>query len=220
MDGRGISLRRADGATLRGMDDPAHPIGTAVYAEARLSSAEPTPGGAFTIALRLGLRVHELPRVAGEADTACVRGVDRIVIASGLEIGRQNFLVARMVARLWLRGVVASPDERAAIELPAAAWLAAPPIAFAARYLQVHEDVRALAGPFAITRTAALLRLHEVVGSEVAVVGEHAVYRRGRRFAWLDDAALRGLVAKRSTRSVRRVQLREDGRAVGLLVVA
>ncbi len=191
------------------MDDVAGTIARRIYQETNLCPDLAVEGGAVEIATRLGLGVYDHPRARDEATVARWGGQERIVLRSGLEPARAHFKVAEMIARVWGSG--------AALEPAVGAWLVAPPGPFKARWEAVGADVAALARPFAVTRTTALLRLHEVVGLDVAMVGRRAIRRRGRRFEWLSDAALRELAAKRTTKSVRKVALRDDGGAVGLV---
>lgn len=188
-------------------------MGAAVYETAGLSTQMAPPGGSVEIAERLGVRTYEQPFARSEATLARWGGAQRIVLQRGLTVERTNFVVAQMIARLWLREWGMDP----AIETRVAACLVAPHEPFAARYHQVGIDAAALAKPFAITPTAALLRCHEVIGCELAVVGERVIYRRGRRFQWLSDESLRQLASNRSATSVRRVSLRPDEKVVGLV---
>ncbi len=186
-------------------------IARSIFRDTKLSHDEPVDGGAAEIARRLGLDIYEQPKAANEVCLATWGGRAHIVVREELEPTRANFLVAQMVARYC--GAVS--DERSV-----AAWLVAPPAPFEARYHQVGTDLGALAQPFAVTLTAAALRLNEVVGIELAVVGERVIHRRGRRFDWIGDAELRMLAAKRAPRSLRKAVLRRDGAAVALLASA
>jgi hypothetical protein len=196
-----------NGSTLDAMNVGG--IAQNIYKEAGLSADEPVLGGAAAIAVRLGLAIYRQPHAAEEAAVASWGGQQRIVLRRGLELPRANFLVAQMLVRI---AGVEPGDERAA-----AAWLVAPPELVRQRYHQVGADLAEIARPFAVTRTAAALRLGEVVGLDIAIVGQRAIHRRGRRFSWLSDDQLRALAAKRTTKSVRRVSLRDDGKAVALM---
>lgn len=194
----------------------AHEIGAAVYEAAGLSPHDPVPGGAPAIAELFRLGIFERARAKDEASLARWGGRTRIVLREGLQPQRANFLVARELVRHFVR--LEEIEADAARISRAAAWVVAPQEIFEARYHQVGFNIAALAQPFAITLTAAALRLNEVVGIELAVVGRAAIHRRSSRLlGHLSDADLRCLAAKRSPRSVRRVPLRDDGAAIALI---
>jgi hypothetical protein len=197
-------------------------IGRRMYEAAGLDTREPPEGGAEEIARRLfGTQViYEQPRALADAKICTIAGQRRIVLREGMCPRRANFYAAQAATELflsaeaWFREL--SAPERAPLCRAVAGWLVAPAETFRGRAYQVRAHLGALSEAFAITRTAAALRLSEVMGVELAVVGRRAIHRRGRRFDWLSDEQLRAIAAKRTTRSVRRVSLRDDGKAVAL----
>lgn len=201
----------------------AEKIGQAIYEETRLSPFEPARGGAWSIARRLALQVYEQPQAVEEAKLSTWGGSEKIVLRKGLQLERANFLVAKMIARVYARsaGTVLglTPEECAERESKVAAWLVAPPVAFAERYDEVGADFGALAEPFAITKTAAALRANEVLGTDVLVWRKSLPPIRRCRglLGQLPDDEIDALVRKR-TRRVRKVPLRKDGCAVCLSV--
>jgi hypothetical protein len=214
----GLLPFRRDSPNSEAMDQP-EVIASAIYDEARLSPFEAAKGGAFGVARRLGIDVYEQPHAREEATTGTWGGVERIVLREGLQLERANFLVAQMIGRIYARNLKACGIAR---ERSIAAWLVAPPVAFAERYDQVGADIGALSKAFGITRTAAALRLTEVELDRpydlVVVPANKPPIRRCRGLlGQLPDADLRSLASKRTTRSVRKVQLRDDGAAVALV---
>lgn len=128
-----------------------------------------------------GARLEEALRLpAGDACSFRSSGRWTIRIRAGLSFVRQRWALLHELAEIHLDHVgYDGPDVEAAAEHLTAA-LAMPTIAFVRETWEARMDLIALAERFAVTQTAAALRLAEVaIVAGAAVVHPAFVYRRG-----------------------------------------
>lgn len=200
------------------MDELASRVGADIYRAVGLTGERPPVGGSAAIAVRLLGKgaIYVQPRAMTEATCATIGGALRVVLRGGFSPRKANFLVARMIARVWLFEGSVGPDPTMRLEHGVAAWLVAPTPCFRVCLAQVGINVPRLADTFSITQTCATIRIPEVGGPDAAVTTPDRVYRRGRLFSWADDEDLRSLTRK-ETRSVRKIILRDEPGRIALL---
>lgn len=189
-------------------------IGRQIFREACLDPfSAPVAGAALEVARRLYGRDSVLQaRIVDEGQIA--RHGDRIIIAhrAGISRPRANFVIAQMLARLFLGRDGISDVER---ERLIAAWICAPTETYRSVIQQVGIDLRALASTFVITETSAALRALEVERIDGAVTTPERVYKRGPGLAWVRDDDVREL-ARRATKRLRKTRITDEPGRVAL----
>ncbi|MEJ7728184.1 MAG: hypothetical protein WKG00_03130, partial [Polyangiaceae bacterium] len=101
-------------------------------------------------------------------------------------------------------------------EAAVAAWLVAPPEAFAERYRQVGLNLTALSDAFSVTETCAAIRIPEAGGPGASIITPTRVYCRGS-MAWLGEEDARRIARHSHPRSVRKVAVRDEPGRVALV---
>jgi hypothetical protein len=165
----------------------------------------PERGGAFRIAVELygGDCVVESARAQTEAELSHWKNQTFIVLRANLPPRRQNFAVARMVAREEMRRAGVRWDESAL-----AAFLVAPTPAVHRCVERIGLDLPVLADAFALTQTCLAIRIPEVIGDvEGVVVTPERVYRRG--LDWLIEDDVRRL-AKTRPKALKKVPIVDE----------
>lgn len=191
-------------------------VGAEIFREAGCDPRNPPEGGAVRLAIELygGDCIRESDRAQTEAEPGRIGSARKIFVAARLTPRRMHFAIAHAVARIEI--------AKRCIDLDAdklAAFLVAPPVAFAERVDRVGLDLPTLAQTFAVTETCAALRVVEVGVGDGLVVTPAKVYRPGSLLSWADDGAARAL-ARGAPRSVRKVRISDEPGRVALYRLA
>jgi Zn-dependent peptidase ImmA (M78 family) len=167
--------------------------------------------GAGALARALGLEIYQSKglKLPGGAALSTWNGKRYIALASGLDRVRARFLVLHEIAEYVFRE---KHDERIEHACNAvAAALAMPRGAFARAVRSEGEEPERLAEIFAVTQTAAALRIGEVTDHPLVALSKSFVWVRGREWTWPDEPELRRIM--RSGRPGVRVVRLEPRRA-------
>ena len=188
---------------------------------ARISPVEVVSAPRIALRLLGPTSVRVVPHLSTRACLAKVGGGHRIFVRANSPDA--NFDVAHELGHWALREVAGyvGDDEEALANLVGAALIAPPP-AMRAAYDAFGKAPARLAKCFAFSQTAALLRIAEVRGDELAIVTKNAnvMLRTQGRFPWAVDDARRW-ARGRAPRDVVKVRLTgafDQGR-VALLAV-
>lgn len=162
------------------------------YNEAGLDPERPPPISELCAGL-FGTRPQPIAGLSREATMGVLRGEVRIYYRAGTWAARARFGVAHEMGhgrRRQHHGSIGDVEARADL---LGACLVAPRPAFERMVARVGHSVYDLAHAFGTTHAAALLRLGEVTGRPVRLLGERE-RTRGDAFEWPDvKRALRGL---------------------------
>ncbi len=162
------------------------------YEEAGLDPSSPPPLSLLCERL-FGTRPQPMAHLPREATMGILRGEVRIFYRSGTWAARARFGVAHEMGHGRRRQHHGSIQDVEANADLLGACLVAPRPAFERMVKRVGHSVYDLAHAFSTTHAAAMLRLGEVTGRPVRLLGERE-RTRGEAFDWPDaKRALRGL---------------------------
>lgn len=194
-------------------------IGSRIYRAATFHPSDGVPnGGAIALANRVyDYKIVYEAKIVAEGGVHTIAGKTRICHRIGLPRARANFVVARLLGRLFLTAEdewhSLHLEDQLRIEVSLAAWLVAPPDCFRAAIQQVGLNLRKLASEFTITETAAALRYGEVQDVDTIVTAENDpqhIHRHGRLLAWADQEDIFALARKSNPKSVKKARIYDE----------